>query len=429
MNQTPSVSRLLQMKNSNPQVFKLDFCRMCTGKKLKKVITLSPTPPANAFLTKNALKKKESFFPLQVNFCLNCGQLQLTHVVSPELLFRNYVYVSSTSPVFIAHFEEYAQDLIKKFKLSNMSFVIDIGSNDGILLKPLKKEGIKVLGVDPATAIAKKATKEGIRTLPYFLNTKIAKRIVRKYGYADVVCANNAFAHIHNLDEIVESVKILIKDNGAFVIEFPYLIDFIKKNLFDTIYHEHLSYLSIRPLIALFKRFRMEIFDVKKVDSHGGSLRVYVKKSEEKYPVKKTVSEYVNNEKKLRLDKVNTYLKFGKKIKKNRQELINILKKLKNKNKSIVGYGAPAKGNTLLNYFKIGPQILDYIVDDSEYKQGLYTPGTHIPVVPFSKIVQTKPDFILILAWNFANPLMDKLADFKKNGGRFIIPVPQAAII
>lgn len=402
---------------------------MCKGKNLKKIISLSPTPPANAFLTKKDLKKKELSFPLQVNFCLDCGQLQLTHVVSPELLFRNYVYVSSTSPIFVAHFEEYAKDLVKRFRLNSKSLVIDIGSNDGILLKPLKKSGVKVLGVDPAIEIAKKATKEGIETLPNFLDIRIAKKIVKQYGYADVVSANNAFAHIHNLDEIVESVKILTKDNGIFVIEFPYLIGFIEKNLFDTIYHEHLSYLSLRPLITIFKGHGIEIFDVKKVSSHGGSLRVYIKKIGGKHRVKKSVQNFIDEEIKLGLGKIDTYLKFAKKIRDNKEKLIQLLKKLKSQNKTIVGYGAPAKGNTLLNFYKIGPKILDYIVDDSKYKQGLYTPGTHILVAPFEKIAETKPDYVFILAWNFANPLMNKLLDFKKSGGHFIIPVPKAKII
>lgn len=414
---------------SRGSVFKLNYCRVCKGKQLKQIIQLSPTPPANAFLTKGALKKNEPFFPLQVNFCSNCGQLQLTHVVSPELLFRNYVYASSTSPVFMAHFDEYAKDLIKRFRLNEKSLVIDIGSNDGILLKPLKKTGVRVLGVDPAETIAKRATNEGIKTLPHFLNIKVAKKIVKEYGLADVVSANNVFAHIHDLDEIVESIKILTKDAGVFVIEFPYLIDFIRKNYFDLIYHEHLSYFSIRPLVALFERFDMEIFDAKKVNSHGGSLRVYIKKIDAEHKVKKSVQNFIDEEIKLGLGKINTYVKFAKKIKDNKEKLIKLLKKLKSQSKTIVGYGAPAKGNTLLNYYKIGPKILDYIVDDSTYKQGLYTPGTHILVAPFDKIAETKPDYVFILAWNFANPLMDKLSAFRKSGGHFIIPVPQAQVI
>lgn len=438
MKMIPSELRLLLMRNKHSDsaenyqqddVFKLNVCRMCKSKELQKIIQLTPTPPANAFLTKDELLKSEPFFPLDVNFCSNCGQLQLTHVVSPELLFRNYVYVSSTSPVFIAHFEEYANDLINKFDLTSDSLVIDIGSNDGILLRPLKEAGIQVLGVDPAVEIAKKATKNGITTLPEFLTTTIANKIVKKYGLANVVCANNAFAHINDLDEIVESVKILTHQDGVFVVEFPYLIDFMEKNLFDTIYHEHVSYLSIRSLTALFKRHGMEIFDAKKVNSHGGSLRVYVKKDEGKYKTTKNVTDYLAKENKMELNKVETYLNFAKKIEKNKIKLTELLKKLKSQGKTIVGYGAPAKGNTLLNFFGIGSQILDYVVDDSEYKQGLYTPGTHILVVPSSKIKETNPDYILILAWNFAESIMDKLSDFKKTGGKFIVPVPEATII
>lgn len=402
---------------------------MCKSKGLTKVISLTPTPPANAFLTKRQLKKPELFFPLEVNFCSSCGQLQLSHIVKPELLFINYVYLSSTSPVFVAHFEEYAKDLIKRFKLNKDSLVIDIGSNDGILLTPLKKEGVKVLGVDPAREIAKMATKNGIETLPYFMNTKVARVIVKKYGKAQVVTANNVFAHIHDLDELINAVKVLTERNGVFVIEFPYLVDFLEKNLFDTIYHEHLSYLSLRPLTVLFARHNMQIYDVKKVDSHGGSLRVFVKKKGSVYKVKKSVSDFITKEKNLNLDKLSTYIRFAKKIKENKKRLKALLSKLKSEQKKIVGYGAPAKGNTLLNYFKIGPEILDYIVDDSEYKQGLYTPGTHILIVPPNRIIEDHPDYILILAWNFANPIMKKLPWVKEYGGKFIIPVPAPKII
>lgn len=402
---------------------------MCKGKNLTRVISLKPTPPANAFLNPKELNKKESFFPLQVNFCSSCGQLQLTHVISPELLFKHYVYVSSTSPVFVAHFEEYAEDLIKRFNLNQKSLVLDIGSNDGILLKPLKKARIKVLGVDPALEIAKKATQEGIETLPYFLDSKIAQKIVKKYGQAQVVTANNVFAHVNDLDELVKTVKIILSDQGVFVIEFPYLVDFFERNYFDLIYHEHLSYLSIRCLLALFSRLDMEIFDVKKVPSHGGSLRVYIQKVGGKHQFSAKVNDFLKQETKLGLNKAETFIKFSKKIENNKQRLTALLKKLKKEGKSIVGFGAPAKGNTLLNHFKINSKILDYIVDDSKYKQGLYTPGTHIPVTPTSKLLEIKPDYILILAWNFAEPIMSRFSEFKNQGGHFIIPVPEPRII
>lgn len=414
---------------SNRLVQKFPHCRFCLSKRLKLVFDLGHQPAANAFLSKKELNSKEYSFPLKVNFCLDCGLLQLTHVVSPDYLFRNYVYVSSTSPVFIKHFEDYAKKVYEDFSLNKDSLVVDIGSNDGILLRPFKKLGTKVLGVDPARKIAKEASKKGLETLPKYFDQKLADYIIKKIGFADVICANNVFAHVPFIDELVLAIKRLLKQEGVLVIEAPYLVDFLQKNLFDTIYHEHVSYLSVKPLITLFKRFDMIVFDVQKTNSHGGSIRVFVKKDQVKVEIKRAVEKFINDEEKLGLLRVKTYQQFATKIKRNKKDLTFLLKKLKSQNKSIVGFGAPAKGNTLLNYFKIGPEILDYIADDSQYKQGLYTPGMHIQVVVPKSIPQTKPDYILILAWNFAKPIMEKLKDYKKNGGRFIIPVPKPYII
>lgn len=414
---------------SSNLVKKFPYCRFCKNKKLVQVIDLGSQPAANAFLTKKQLSNNERKFPLKVNFCSKCGQLQLTHVVSPDILFRNYVYVSSTSSVFVAHFEDYAKSIYKKIGLNKTSFVVDIGSNDGILLKLFKKLGTKILGVDPAREIAKKATKDGIETLPEYFDQKLADKIIKKYGYADIITANNVFAHVPYIDELILGVKNLLKKDGALIIEAPYLVDFLQKNLFDTIYHEHVSYLSICPLRSLFKRFNMEIFNVEKTDSHGGSIRVYVKKAESNRKKNSSVQEFTRNEERLGLRKLSTYKKFAKKIDKNKIELNKILKKLKSDRKTIIGYGAPAKGNTLLNFFKIGRETLDYIIDDSRYKQGLYTPGMHIPVVSPDRILKDNPDYILILAWNFANPIMKKLDAYKKNGGKFIVPVPEPKII
>lgn len=408
---------------------KINTCRFCKSKKLKEIINLGSQPSANAFLKKSDLNKKEHYFPLKVNYCQNCGQLQLSHIVSPDYLFRNYVYFSSTSPVFVAHFKEYAKSVYKKFKLNKNSFVLDVGSNDGILLKPFKKLGTKILGVDPATRIAKIATKDGIETLADYFDQKLAEKIAKKYGHADIITANNVFAHVPEIDEFVLAVKKLLKRDGVFIIEAPYLVDFLEKNLFDTIYHEHVSYLSVKPLTVLFKRFNMEVFDVEKVGSHGGSTRVFVKNSDSNLKVSTSVKEFIDNEEKLGLRKVQTFIQFRKKIEKNKVQLNKILKKLKKENKKIVGYGAPAKGNTLLNYFKIGPEILNYIVDDSKYKQGLFTPGTHIPVVSPAKLTSDKNDYFLILAWNFADPIIEKYSWFKINGGKFIVPVPIPKIV
>jgi len=409
---------------------KISSCRICKNKNLKRVLNLGSTPPANSFLKKLDLRKKEPFFPLQLFFCNNCKLVQLGHVVSPELLFRKYLYVSSTSPLFIKHFEEYASSVFKRFCLNKNSLVVDIGSNDGILLRPFKKLGTKVLGVDPAEEIAEKATKEGLTTLPYFLNRKVASEISDKYGIADVICANNVFAHVNDLDELTKAVKIILKPDGVFIIEAPYLIDFLEKNLFDLVYHEHLSYLAIKPLNFFFKKHGMRIFDVIKTSSHGGSIRVFVKKNSGKNKILSSAKKFINEETLKGLGKEKTFLDFADKIEGNKKELLNLLKSIKNQGKTIVGYGAPAKGNTLLNYFGIDTKILDYIIDDSPLKQGLFTPGTHIPVYSSERLNKDpKPNYIFILAWNFAQPIIEKLASFSEQGGKFIVPVPTPEII
>ncbi|MDP3982492.1 MAG: class I SAM-dependent methyltransferase, partial [bacterium] len=362
------------------KVKEISACRLCKSTSLKKVLDLGKTPPANSFLKKSQLKNKEDFFPLVVNFCDKCGQVQLSHVVDPAIMFRHYVWVSSTSPVTVSHFEEYARSVSKMVGLEQGDLVVEFGSNDGVLLKPFKKLGAEVLGIDPARNVASRATKEGIPTIPEFLNSRLAKKIVKKHAEgAKVVTGNNVFAHIHDLDEIVKAVGILLSDDGLFVIEAPYNIDLIQKNLFDIIYHEHVSYVSIRPLELFFKRFGMQIIDVVKRPVHGGTVRIFIKKNSGNYKVKESVQNFIDQEVEDGLSDVNTYLRFADNIKDNKLKLSKLLKKLKDKDNSIAGYGAPAKSTTLLHYFGIGKETLDYIVDDSPYKQGLYCPGTHIP--------------------------------------------------
>jgi len=413
----------------NNEVISLRYCRLCKGKHLKTVLNLGKTALANSFLTKSQLRNNEPVFPLALRFCLDCGQLQTSHVVNPELLFRDYVWVSSTSPVTVSHFQDYADSTFKKLGMKKGDLVVELGSNDGVLLKPFREKGARVFGVDPARNVALRATLEGIPTLPYYFNSELARLIVEKQGQAKVIIGNNVFAHIHDLDEIVKGVDELLDKDGVFIIEFPYLVDFLDKNLFDLVYHEHLSYLAINPLDKFFGSHNMQIFNVIKTPVHGGSVRVFVKMKSGKYRRSRTVQKYIDMERNKGLDKERTYLRFAKKVNGNRKMLRALLRKLKRENKRIVGYGAPAKGNTLLSYFGIDNNILDYIVDDSHYKQGLYTPGTHIPVIDISEIFKTKPDYIVVLAWNFAKPIMAKLPEYKQNGGSFIIPVPKPYIV
>ena len=404
-------------------------CRVCKKNNFKKVFDFGPTPLANAFLKKEQLNNTELYFPLEVYFCNNCSFLTLGHVVNPQILFQNYVYASSTSPVFVKHFEDLAHTSYSRFKLNRESLIVDIGSNDGILLKPFKKLGSKVLGIEPADLLATMARRDGISTITSFFSLNLAKRIVGKEGKAKIVAATNVFAHIDDLDEVVRGVKELLTDDGIFLLEVYYLVDLLKKGYFDLIYHEHLYYWTVNSFIRFFNRHGLEIFDVQKIPTHGGSIRIFVQNKKASYEVNPRVSKFIKLEKKEKLFDVNTYNEFAKNVQENKISLLALLAKIKRGGKTIAGYGAPAKGNTLLNFFGIGRETIDFLIDDSPLKQGLFTPGMHIPVLPPNVLYQRKPDYLLILAWNFAPSIMKMHKRYKENGGKFIIPVPRPVIV
>lgn len=405
------------------------YCRSCKGTSLVRVFSFGPTACANAFVKEKDLYGYEYIFPLDVYFCKTCSLLQMRDVVSREFMFKDYVYVSSMSPVFIKHFEDFAGNVFQRFDLNKESLVVDIGSNDGILLKPFKKMGARVLGVEPAKTVAKIARDNGVPSVPEFFSKDLARTLAKKYGHADVMTATNVFAHVNDLDDLVGGVASWLKPDGVFIIEVPYLINFIDNNLFDTVYHEHLSYFSVNSLSTLLSRLGMKIFDVQLVSSHGGSIRVFIKKKVSNRKVENSVAGFLKKEKKARLADLNTYRKFNERVQKNKAALIALLSRLKSLDKKIAGYGAPGKGNTLLNFFGIGSDLLDYIVDDSPPKQGLYTPGKRIPVVGRGRLEKEHPDYLLIIAWNFAESIINNNKKFKKAGGKFIIPVPRPRII
>lgn len=407
---------------------KLEKCRVCEGKNLKRFLDLGEQPLANAFLKSKEAGAGEQNFPLKVCFCEDCNHVQLEDVVDAGLMFRDYVYVSSTSPVFIKHFEDYAKSVYDRFNLQD-KLVVDIGSNDGVLLKPFKVLGARVVGVDPAIEIAKKASEEGIETVADFFSVPVVTDIVKRHQHASVVTANNAFAHIDDWDEVLASLDVLLDDEGVFVIEAPYLLDFIEKKYFDTTYHEHYNYLSIRPLERFFDRKGYQIFDVQKVSSHGGSIRIFVKRKNATHAVENSVAEFKQAELDQALDKFSTYEAYAKDIEKIKIETVVLLKKLKQEGKKIVGYGAAAKGNTLLNYMDIDTKYLDYIVDDSPLKQNLFTPGTLIPVVNSARMLEDQPDYVLILAWNFAESIIKKCKEQGLVKAKFIVPLPKPIII
>lgn len=410
-------------------VKKITKCRVCKNNNFTKIFNFGPTPLANEFLKKEQIDLPEYFYPLEVYFCNRCSFIELGIVIDPKILFGNYVYVSSTSSVFVNHFNEFAKTIHQQFNLNKKSLVIDIGSNDGILLKPFKRLETKVLGIEPAAHIAKVAEKDGVETVAQFFTIALAKKIVKQKGKAKIITATNVFAHIHDLDEVILGLKELLTDDGVFIMEAPYLIDFLKKRYFDLVYHEHLSYWSVGSLIKLFKRLNMEVFDVTKVPVHGGTIRVFIKRSKALYSIHPRVKKFLDLEDENNIKDINTYLEFVKKVFENKSKLVNLLTKLKIQNKKIAAYGAPAKGNTLLNFFGIGSETIDYVVDDSYWKQGLYTPGRRIPVVSSRILYEDPPDYLLILAWNFSESIMEMHKKFKEIGGKFIIPVPKPKIV
>ena len=413
----------------NQQWKRRNNCRLCNGKKLKLCFKFNPTPPANAFVNKEKILEEQEVFPLDIFFCENCYHVQLLDVVDPKILFENYVYVSGTSPIFVKHFENYTNDILRKFPQSKNLYVLDIGSNDGTLLHFFKEKGYRVLGIDPAKDICNKANSQGIKTINGFFNFEFSNGIKKKYGKMNIITANNVFAHVDDLKDFVKGVKNLLSDNGIFVFEVSYIMDVLQKLLFDTIYHEHLSYHSVISLISFFNENDMELIETIRTESHGGSLKGIVKLKKGKYKIGKSVQECLQQEKEQKLDRLETYKEFFKRIEIRKNELQKLFKKLKDDKKIIAGFGAPAKATTFMYQFDIDEKIIDFIIDDSPLKQGLYSPGRHIPIYSSEKIYEKNPDYLIILAWNFSQSIMKKHEKFKDNGGHFIIPLPKLEVI
>jgi len=403
---------------------KKNECRICSSNNLELILDLGEQPPSNAFIKKDDLEKYEDKFPLRLYLCKECYLLQLLDIVDKEILFKEYLYLTSASKPSVNHFKKYAYDVYEEFlKQSKNPLIIEIGSNDGTLLKEFKKLGATVLGIEPAKNIAKIANDAGITTENTFLNYDIVKKksLEKK---ASIIVGNNVFGHIDDLKEFMKCVKILSKEKGVFIFEVPYLVNLIQKLEFDTVYHEHLSYFSLIPLIRLMDEFNLEIFDVKKQKVHGGTIRVFVS---EKNNFKKTINfeKMIKFEKEFGINKIQTYQKFSENVKELKNKLQNKLLKFKKEGKIIFGYGAPAKGNVLLNYCNIGTEFLDYIIDTTPLKQGLYTPGMHIPVKSDKENIEKPSQQIaLLLAWNYEEAIINKEKLFLKNGGKFLIPIP-----
>jgi len=405
-------------------------CRMCDGDSLTKVMELTPTPPGNDLLKEEELGNPEPVYPLDLYFCEHCHHLQLGHVLDPQILYqKNYSYVSATSSVFVKYLQNYANDMIERFNLQPGTLVSDIGSNDGTCLRFFKDGGMRVLGVDPAKEIAQRATESGIETVGDFFSYALAIKLREKYGSVGYITSHNACAHIDHLDDVMRGVEHWLDDQGVFVLEVGYFLDVYTNIWFDTIYHEHLDFHTVAPFDKLFARVGMEVICVQRVAPQGGSIRVMAQKIGGRHKRDPSVDELIALEHEVGLDKASTFKDFDRQIREVRDQLQELTSSLKRKNKTIVGFGAPTKATTLLSHFSLGSDVLDFIVDDNPLKQGLYMPATHIPVYSAGKIYEERPDYVLILAWNFAQSIMEMHQRYKEEGGQFIVPMPTPAIV
>jgi len=403
-------------------------CALCGASdgRLRPVLELAATPPANEFVRADQLQVAQELIPLTLRLCEVCGHLQLAEIADPRRLFQHYVYVSGTSAVFVAHFARFAAAMVDRFGLGPSAFVVDVGSNDGTLLKQFQALGIRhVLGIDPAVEIVKEALSAGVPTREGFFTPVLAEELRASEGAADLICANNVFAHAEDLVGFARGVRSLLSDEGVFVFEVSYLVDVVQKLLFDTIYHEHVAYHALAPLVRFFESLGLRLFDAERVDTHGGSVRCYVARQTSQRASTARLAELLKLEHELGLFSPEVYARLKQRISERGRQLRERLTALRAAGGRIAGFGAPAKLTTLMYEFGLDQQMIDFIVDDSAWKQGRYTPGTHIPVLPASALVERHPAACVVFAWNFADSIIKKNADYTKTGGRFIVPLPE----
>jgi len=407
---------------------KRDSCRLCNSRNLQKALSLVPSALCDAYIKPEHLNKTQEIYPLDLLLCNDCGYVFLHYVVDPDIIYRDYIYVTTSSMGLSKHFKGYADNVLHQVHLLAKSLVIDIGSNDGTFLKFFKNAGMRVLGIEPAIAIAKTSEESGIETIAEFFSVELSERIKKDYGLAKLITANNIFANIDNLEEMMKGIRELIAPDGIFIIESSYLGDMIKNMVFDFIYHEHLSYFSVKPLSAFLDRFGMELINIERVPTKGGSLRYYSQPKGGPAQIMPIIDDMIEEEEIIGLTRLGTFKIFAEKINDIRFGLIKKLKNLKARGKKIAGYGGSATSTTLMYHFGLA-KILDYIVDDNPAKENTFSPGYHIPILSSKAIYEKKVDYILILAWRYADQIIKKHRKFSKQGGRFIIPLPTIKVI
>lgn len=404
-------------------------CRVCRSSKLDRFLELGPTPLANSFLKSPDEFEHEQFYPLDVYFCRDCSTVQLLDVIDPELLFRQYVYVTGTSDTMEAHTREYAQTVVDFLELGHDDLVLEVASNDGSLLRAFKNHEVKTLGVEPAKNIAAMARNSGIETLDEFFNSATASNIRNEYGSARVVIGNNVLAHVDETLDFLIGCRDVLADNGMAVFEVPYLRELLERLEYDTVYHEHLCYFSVTSMARLCDEIGLSVVRIDRLPIHGGSLRIYAGSKQHYGDHCDMVRSTIRSEQQAGMSDPIHYERFAADVENNRRSLSGLLGRLRAQGRTLAAYGAPAKGNTLLNYCGIGPDIIPFTVDKNPLKVGLYTPGTHIPVLEVSALLEQQPDYVLILAWNFSEEIIRQQKEYQDRGGRFIVPIPEPRVI
>lgn len=416
------------MAKQAPQSKSQEKCRICGSSSLREYLHLGRTPLANSYVREQDLQAPEFREELALQVCTQCGLSQLTKVVTPDLMFKNYLYVSSTTETFRNHCAELAKTAMAVAGCRQGDWVMDIASNDGCLLSKFQDMDMRVVGVDPAENLAAEANKAGIPTLCAYWSTTVAEAVMRRFGRPKVITATNVFAHADDLHEFVRAVDSCLDPGGIFVIECPYIVDFIERNEFDTTYHEHLSYLGIHPLYMLFEKHSLTLFDVEYFkDIHGGTIRVFVGRPG-KYPVSSNLAFYLKKEEAFGIKDIEQYETFGRRVQANKQNLLTLIGRLHAEGKVIWAYGASAKGNTLMNYFGISNDFIPVVIDDNPKKWGWYTPGSHMRITGIEELGRSKVDYLLLLAWNFETEIRRRCRAINY-AGRFILPVPEAKLL
>lgn len=405
-------------------------CRACGEKLRDLVVDLGMSPLCESYVRPEQLNAMERFYPLRVYVCRACWLVQLEQYVSAEEIFTEYAYFSSYSDSWVEHARRYAQGMTARFSLGAGSRVVELASNDGYLLQWFVKAGIPALGIEPAANVAAAAEKRGVKTLVRFFGAALARELAAQGHRADLLLGNNVLAQVPDLNDFVAGMSLLLAPHGVITLEFPHVQRLIDENQFDTIYHEHFSYFSLLTTRRVLARHGLTVFDVEELPTHGGSLRVYARHaSDESHPVEPAVGALLAREEAFGLAGLERYRAFSAQVEETKRALLNLLIGLKRQGKRIAGYGAPGKGNTLLNYCGIRTDFLDFTVDRSTYKQGLFLPGTHIPILAPDEIARRRPDYLVVLPWNFRDEIMAQMAGIKEWGGRFVIPIPEARIV